>query len=311
MTTRIEVSKTMDISNDNWTRRDCLKHLTAGAAVGLTGVVPALGEPTRKVRHVLAFSDTHIGRKDDGLDGGEWLAKGLAELKENKVPADYALVLGDIAHGATEEAYKTFTKLRDESYIDTWFELAGNHEYHDGKSEHYEKLVRPIKPYSHTDGNIAWFFISDEKPGVKGDLTDESIEWLKRGLAENQDKIVIVCSHQLVNGTVRVSDSPQRYIHPKEKIAEVLDELRVDLWLCGHEHHKPYSQEEIARKDGTTFINIASMSHAYGTKESQSYLLEFVQGEKKIVARRRVHDKQAFDKDYEIEVPLTHAVQLT
>ena len=294
-----------------WTRRDCVKTVAMGGVALATGTFPLVfASEKAKTRHVLAFSDIHIGRKDDGFDGGEWMAKALAELKQNKVPSDYALVLGDIAHGATEAAYKTFTKLRDESHIDTWFELAGNHEYHDGKCEHYEKLVRSIKPYSHIDGNIVWFIFSDEQPGVRGNISDETFDWLKKGVAENQDKVVIVCSHQLVNRTVRKSEDKARHIHPKEKIAELLDELRVDLWLCGHEHHKPYSRGEIAQKDGTTFINIASMSHAYGTKQSQSFVFEFVDGAKQIVGHRRVHDDQSFDRDYETLIPLETAIRL-
>lgn len=294
------------------TRRDCLKQMAVGtAAAGLLGTQPLFAAPDKVVRNVLVFSDTHIGHVADDVDGGEWLKRGLAELKENKVPIDFACALGDIAHRATEDAFTTFVKLRDNSGIKTWFELAGNHEYSktDGV-KYYEQHVRSVKPHSYTDGNIAWFFISDEKAGVPGNISDETYAWLKKGVADNQDKIVIVCSHQLVDGTVRQSESKMRHIHPKEKIAELLAAHRVDLWMCGHEHHKPYSQQEIARKDGTTFINVASMSHAYGSEESQSFLLEFAEGSKKIVARRRVHDKQVFDKDYEIEVPLTHAIKL-
>lgn len=295
------------------TRRECLKRMAAGtAAVGLVGGgVPVFGAQEKATRRVLCFSDCHIGFKADGVDGGEWLRRALDELKENKVRVDFACVLGDIAHHATEESFKTYVELRKKSGIETWFELAGNHEYaKDVGVKHYESLVRSIKPYSHVDGNVAWFFISDEEAGVPGNLSDESCDWLKKSVAAHQDKVVIVCSHQLVHGTVRVSESPQRHIHPKEKIAALLDELRVDLWMCGHEHHRPYSKEEIARKGDTTFINIASMSHAYGSKASQSFVLEFTEGEKKIIARRRVHDEQAFDKDYEVEVPLERAVRL-
>lgn len=297
---------------DELTRRDCLKHLTAGtAAVGLVGIQPVFAEAPNKTRQVLVFSDTHIGHNADGLDGSEWLKKALTEMKENKVQIDFACALGDIAHRATEDAIRTFVALRDNSGINTWFELAGNHEYaKDIGAKYYQTLVRSTKPHSHVDGNIAWFFISDEEPGVPGNLSDESYAWLKKGVAANQDKIVIVCSHQLVNGTIRKSESPMRHIHPKEKIAELLAEHRVDLWMCGHEHHRPYSHEEILRKDGTTFINVASMSHAYGSKESQSFLLEFAEGSKKIIARRRVHDTQSYAEDFEVTIPLDRAVRL-
>ena len=295
------------------TRRDCLKHAAVGtAAIGLAGVSPTIAHAATKTRHVLAFSDIHIGRKDDELDGAEWMAKGLNELKKNKVPVDYAMVLGDIAHGATEQAFKTFVEQRDKSHIETWFELAGNHEYHGGTCKHYEKIVRSIKPYSHIDGNIAWLFISDENGSVQGDLGDEAYQWLEKSVREHQDKVVIVCSHQGVHGTTYKTTSGSRHIHPKEKIASLLENHRVDLWMSGHEHHRPYDKQNnnIVRKNDTTFINIASMSHAYGTKQSQSFVLAFAEGEKKIVARRRVHDDQEFDPKYETEIPLQLAIKL-
>jgi len=303
---------------DSLTRRDCLKTLAAGAAAtGLGGIgasplfaMQAQPGAEAPLRQVLVFSDTHIGLSADNVDGGDWLSRALTELRENEIQTDYAMILGDIAHGATEDAYNRFIELRDNSGIDRWFELAGNHEYHGGTCEHYEAIVRSTDPYGFVDGNIAWFFISDEEPGVPGNLSDESYDWLRAGVAANQDKIVIVCSHQLVNETIRTSDNASRYIHPKEKIAELLAESRVDLWMCGHEHHRPYSHEEQLRKDGTTFINVASMSHAYGTRESQSFLLEFAQGSQQIVARRRVHDTQAFTEDYEIVIPLDRAIEL-
>lgn len=297
--------------SDELTRRDCLKHIAAGAAaVGLVGVQPAIGDKPGNTRQVLVSSDTHIGFKADGVDGAEWLERALSELRENRVQIDYAMALGDISHHATADAFRKYVELRDKSGIDRWFELAGNHEYGPDGLKDYETIVRSAKPYAYVDGNIAWFFISDEAKGVPGNISDETDAWLKKSVADHQDKIVIVCSHQLVHDTIRQSKQNARHIHPKEKIAELLEAHRVDLWMCGHEHHRPYSHEEITRKDGTTFINVASMSHAYGSKQSQSFLLEFAEGARKIVARRRVHDTQSFAEDYQTEIPLDRAIQL-
>ena len=292
------------------TRRACVKRIAASAVVmGATGgVVPARAQ--ERSRQVLVFSDIHIGHIADGVDGSEWMARALKELRENQIRVDYAMALGDIAHHANADAFKAYKQLKKQSGIETWFELAGNHEYGKEGLEDYEAVVRSAKPYAHIDGNLAWFVISDEAKGVPGNISDETFDWLKKAIAENQDKIVIVCSHQLVHNTIRKSEDAQRYIHPKEKIAEMLKAYRVDLWMCGHEHHRPYSKQEIRRVNNTTFINVASMSHAYGSKESQSFLLQFKQGAKSIVARRRVHDRQEFSIDFETEIPLDREIDL-
>ncbi len=295
----------------NLTRRTFVKCLAAGVAAATVGRgVPLLAAEAVKFRQVLVLSDIHIGYQADGVDGAEWFDRALKELKTNQVPIDYAMALGDLAHTATEAAYKTYLDIRNKSQIAKWFEIAGNHEWHGNEVKNYEALVRSIKPHSYLDGNIAWFFVSDEDAGTPGLMSQETIDWLRSGLEKHKDDVKIVCTHQLVHDTVRASTNKERCIHPKEKIAKILADFPVDLWMCGHEHHRPYSKEEILRKAGTTFLNVASMSHAYNTKESQSYVLRFEEGAKQITARRRVHDVQDFAKEYDLVIPLNRELRL-
>lgn len=94
----------------------------------------------------------------------------------------------------------------------------------------------------------------------------------------------------------------QRYIEIRAKSG-------IATWheIAGnHEHHTPYSKGHIARVKDTTYINVASMSHAYKTGSSESYLLEFKTGAKEIVARRRRHDSKEFVPEFEVIIPLRH-----
>ncbi|MCH7224771.1 metallophosphoesterase family protein [Haloferula sp. A504] len=292
------------------TRRSFLKQTVAGLAGAGIGTrrLEAAADGRGKVRLAWVLSDAHAGRVEDGLDGAEWLAKACQDMQGT--PVDHAFFLGDLTQNGTEEELKSFLAARKDSGVGAWHELAGNHEYHRGKAEAYDELIRSRDPYRVIDGNVAWFMLSDEKPGVPGDLSKETCDWLEAELAAHADKTVIVCSHQLVRDTIHKSDHPQRHIRPSERLAEIIGKSKIDLWMCGHEHHSPYNKTRIARKDGTTYINIASVSHAYNTKASQSYVLEFTEGSREIVARRRQHDSGEYLKEFEVRVPLRHPIEM-
>ncbi len=94
------------------------------------------------------------------------------------------------------------------------------------------------------------------------------------------------------------------------QINALLARHHVDLWLSGHEHHSPWTEAAIGQRDETWFINVASMSHAYNTGESQSFVLEFTEGEHQIKVRRRVHDKATFPEKGSIVIPLQCDIKL-
>ncbi len=286
-------------------RRRFLKRMGLGViAASAFGASPLLAQSSSSIRRVLVMSDIHIGLTADNLDGSEWFSRALAELKKNVAPLSYALTLGDITQNGDRDSLNKYLGLREKSSIQRWFELAGNHEYYRNGISNYTDLVRSTKPYHVIDGNIAWFFISDEKNSRPGNITDSSYAWLKKTIALHRDKVLIVCSHQLPSNTIRSSDEDVFCLHPKEKVADILETYPIDLWLCGHEHHKPYSDASITRKNNTTFINVASMSHAYGSGMSESFILEFKTNAKKILARRRTHDSQSFSEKFDVEIPV-------
>jgi hypothetical protein len=295
------------IAPSTMARRQFIK-MTAGAAT-LGSFGAARAAESEGTRHVWVLSDLHAGRVEGEKDGAEWFRLGCEDMKTAYPGIAYAMTLGDITHRGSEEQIGSYIKTRDGSGIKTWYELAGNHEYSKGDAAAYKRLIRSTDPYSIMDGNVVWIFLSTEKEGVQGHLEPGSCDWLEKELAKHQDKNVIVCSHQLIKGTTFKSEERQRQLHPVERLAEIIAKSKIDLWLHGHQHHTPYSKEHIAQLGGTTFINVASMSHAYGTGSSESYLLEFKRGAKEIVAHRRRHDTRSFVPEFKVQVPLRHPIQ--
>lgn len=286
-------------------RRAFMGKMGAGAvgvaAASAFGADVSSRAPTRRV---VAMSDIHIGKVDDGQDGEYWLERALADLDANVSSIDYGLVLGDITQNGFAEDLKKYIRLRDASRIPAFYELAGNHEYYRNNIDQYRNLIRSTEPYAKIDGTLAFFFMSDMEASRPGQWTSEACDWLDGQLKEHRDKVTVVCSHQLVPNTVRRTEESPFCLNPVSRIDQLLADRAIDLWLGGHEHHSPYTEDKIARKGNTTFINIASLSHAYGTGASGSVVMEFMEGASAIKIRRRNHDDQTYMRDFDVSVPL-------
>jgi hypothetical protein len=96
-----------------------------------------------------------------------------------------------------------------------------------------------------------------------------------------------------------------RYLFRNGAIAQDLSSLSVDLWLCGHEHHNAWRDDNLYSNGRTTFLNVASLNRAYGTGESQSFVLSMEENCQSITAVRRLHGTAGYDAA-PIEIPLSH-----
>lgn len=256
----------------------------------------------RCTRRVWLLADTHIGRVEDGKDGDQWLRLAIQDLQANLPPVDYALFLGDMTARYTSRQFQKYAQLRDASGISPWYEIAGNHDYHGIESgEYFKWTISPLR-YVVLDGNACWLFASAERSNAAGLMGEQTAEWLKESILQHQDKNIILCTHQLVYGTVEYSTRDARYLHPRERVEKLLKEVRVDLCLGGHAHFAPRSTEYAKREDQTTFINVASITHAYNTGACLSYILEMQDGSREASMRCRIHDDRRFAPEFSLTV---------
>jgi len=258
----------------------------------------------RRTRRVWILADTHIGRVEDGKDGDQWLRLAVQDVRKNLAPVDYAVFLGDMTARYEPEQFEKYARLRDTSGILPWYEIAGNHDFHGIENgEYFKWTICPLR-YVVLDGNLAWFFVSAERGMADGLVCPQTTEWLGQSIARHQHKNIVVCTHQLVHDTVEYSTREARYLHPKEQLEELLSDVRVDLWLAGHAHFAPRTPAYAANKGHTTFLNVASITHAYNTGASVSYILEMEEGTCSARLRCRIHDRCRFAPEFGLHLKL-------
>jgi len=296
-------------------RREFLKVLSVGgiglALPGCGRVVSAPTEPKRPDRRVWLLSDVHAHYTDGGRDGADWLKFALDDLRANVQDVAYAMCLGDMSHRGAAAGFRKYAAVRDAAHLGRWYELAGNHDFGATRSGLYARYIKTPRRAVVLDGSTAWFLVSTQGGGSAGHISPAWADWLVRNIKRHQaERNIIVCTHHLVYDTVRYSRQASRYLHPKEQVEEVLAKARVDLWLSGHAHSRPRVPECAATRGRTTFVNVASVSHAYATGRANSCLMEIVNGSREAVIRCRHHDRQAYLAGHDVRVTFPHAWKL-
>lgn len=301
------------------TRRDFIGGVVVGGAGLLLGCAPGperrlarvAGLAGPKRRRVWAFADSHVGLAgggNDGRDGAEWLEVCLKDLEENVEPVDYAVGLGDLTHNAgPADELEAYARVRGRSHLPAWYELAGNHDYAAVPAGRWRKYVKRPPRYALIDGTLAWFFVSAEQGKSDGKVSRATAGWLKSAVARHQDKRnIIVCSHQAVWGTVSGSRASASCLNHRGLVRNVIKQVRIDLWLCGHIHAGRRHSGYVARGERTTYVNVASAGHAYSTGACNGYVLEMEEGSNTMLARCRDHDGHGYVKDQGLRLELPH-----
>jgi len=216
-----------------------------------------------------------------------------------------------VAHQYTDEQFTRYTRLREQSGIDRWFEVVGNHDFHGTESGLYQRIVNSARYWSLIDGNVAIFNLPAERGNAAGLFIPEVEAWLRECIAAHADKNVVVAAHQFPSGTVEGSDRPSRGLYPKDAVAGFLRDVRVDLWLGGHIHSGRRTPACSAAVNGTIFINAASASHTYNTEACNSFVLDLAAGKRDAVARCRDHDRRRFLDDQEVAVRFAHPCEFS
>lgn len=223
----------------------------------------------------------------------------ISDMNDNVPNVDIAIVAGDIVNETTEETFDWYVETRNGSYIKEWYEIIGNHDLKTDMGELFREKLREEVNYSILKGNILFIFMSDSERGKATEISDETFEWWKDLVINNQDKIIVVTTHApLEDSGIPFSSFTDRQVINSERFTDVLKEYQVDLWLSGHLHIPHGVMNNIVEKDkfdGTIFVHISSIRpEVLGLKESESRMLTFACGSDKVLIQSRNHEEGIF-----------------
>jgi hypothetical protein len=144
--------------------------------------------------------------------------------------------------------------------------------------------------------------MSDETKSSATDISDETFNWWRGLVANNQDKIIITVTHAPLEGSgIPFSTFSRRQIKDSKRFTDVLKKYRVDIWLSAHIHIPQWFPNDINRIEkynGIIFINVAGIrTEALGFKQSESRVITFICGSNKILVRSRNHTEGEWNKD--------------
>ncbi len=228
----------------------------------------------------------------------------ITDINENVPNIDLAIVAGDIVNIATEESFDWYVKTRDNSYIEDWYEIIGNHDLISDRGKLFREKLREEVDYSVVKDNILFIFMSDAERGKATEISDETFEWWKGLVVNNQDKIIVVTTHAPLEGSgIPFSSFTDRQIIDSERFTHVLKDYDVDIWLSGHLHLSHGIMNNIVEKDkynGTIFVHISSIRpEIMGIKESESRVITFACGSDKVLIQSRNHEDGIFSAGHD------------
>lgn len=223
----------------------------------------------------------------------------ISDMNNNVQNVDLAIVAGDIVNETTEETFDWYVRTRNDSYIKEWYEIIGNHDLKTDMGELFREKLREEVNYSILKGNILFIFMSDSERGKATEISDDTFEWWKDLVINNQDKIIVVTTHApLEDSGIPFSSFTDRQVINSERFTQVLKEYQVDLWLSGHLHIPHGVMNNIVEKDkfeGAIFVHISSIRpEVLGIKESESRVLTFACGSDKVLIQSRNHEEESF-----------------
>lgn len=236
------------------------------------------------------------------------------DVNQNIKDIKFSIVAGDIVNTTDEETFDWYVAERDKSYINTWYEIIGNHDLKSDRGTLFKEKLRDDLNYSVTYGNMLFIFLSDELRGKPTEVTDEVFQWWKDLVLNNQDKIITVVTHAPLQGSkIPFSKHQDRHVVDSERFREVLKEYTVDLWLSGHLHLPNEFTNTVNRNnefDDTLFVHISSIRPEFlGLKHSQSRVLEFICEENMIRIKSRDHKSGKWNKEIEKDYKLSKVVE--
>ncbi|MFQ5788470.1 MAG: metallophosphoesterase family protein [Thermodesulfobacteriota bacterium] len=193
----------------------------------------------------------------------EAFKEAVLDINKNVPGLQMAIVGGDIANRTKSETYDWYLSTRDLSYIKDWNEIAGNHDLKTDLGKLYREKIKENFNYSVSRGNILFIFMSDEVRGKPTGISDETFNWWKELVINNQDKIIVVMTHAPLEGSgIPYSYLEDRQVTNSMRFTDVLKEYKVDIWFSGHLHLPHFLTNNIVQQEdynGTIFINVSSI----------------------------------------------------
>ncbi len=234
----------------------------------------------------------------------------LFDINENVPNIDFAIVAGDIVNETEGEIYDWYIKTKSKSYIHEWYEIAGNHDLKSDNGILFKEKLQDSFNYTIEKGNILFIFMSDEGRGKPTIISDETFNWWKDIVINNQDKIIVVVTHAPLEGSnLPFSSFKARKILDSQRFSEVLKDYKVDLWFSGHLHLPHFFPNSVIKNDelgGTTFVHISSIRpEIWDLKKSESRVLTFFCDSSDSLLRARDHKGHNFENEYEIMIKLS------
>jgi hypothetical protein len=236
----------------------------------------------------------------------EYYELAIADVRAHFDDISLAIVAGDLVHhGQSELVYRWIAELHRQTNVPRWLKIAGNHEWRN--IELYKRYVETPLHYTFAWGNVVFLMLSNEAPGKRTFISDETFAWWKEQVVENQDKILITVTHAALKGSglaaaglgkLQIIDSP-RFIR-------VLQEYTMDIWISGHSHLPgwlPRMHHRNDRLQGTFFIDLGAIRKDFLTGV-ESRFLYFEEGSDQLVLYYRNHQKQRFTRS--VRIPLAH-----
>ena len=253
---------------------------------------------------IWALSDIQP-RKDSERESFE---TALSDIKNNIPKPDMALVAGDIFQNEelAETTLNWYVKVKERAGIEYWFEIAGNHDMKD--YEAYKKYIQRPPYYSVQAGNLLILFMSDENRVPATFISDNTFNWWKKQVIENQDKIIITVTHAYLknSGLFMASMVESRTILNSERFEDVLKKYKVDLWLAGHTHVPSFlgfNESVVKEFNNTVFINVSRIRREMNCNP-ESRIIILKQDSPVMIIKTRDHDTEKYISRREVIIDL-------
>lgn len=252
----------------------------------------------RKILKIWALSDIQPNDDEQKIE----FQNAIRDINKNVPGIDLAIVAGDIINDADEEDFDWYVSTKSLSYVEDWYEIAGNHDLKLDRGEGYKRKIRRDFHYSFSEGNVLFVLMSDEVRGKATEISDAAFEWWKDLVINNQDKIIVVVTHAPLEGSgIPFSGFEDRQIRESERFAEVLKNYKVDMWLSGHlhlSHGLPGNINKVDNYNGTIFINLSGIrTELWGIKDSESRIITFICGSDEALIMSRNHTDRDYTKE--------------